>query len=252
MRMGTRMKVIGVIPSRIGSTRLERKPLINIHGIPMIIHVFKRAAMSVALDELFVATDSEEIRELVEKHGGDVIMTSKSHKNGTERVAEVARKVEGDIFVCIFGDEPMLNPEHIGISVSALIKSGSDASILGVEFEKRESYSDVKMVVNKESEVIYLSRQDIPYDKSGSGAGMIKAYHLLSFTKECLSEFAKLGKSNLEIIEDVEHLRLLEHGFRISASIVESDSISLDTEDDLAYINEKMADDLIRQKYTIN
>ena len=252
MVIGEKMRVIGVIPSRIGSTRLERKPLIEIHGIPMIIHVYKRAAMSDALDELYVATDSDEIRELVEFHGGNVIMTSESHNNGTERVAEVATKVEGDVFVCIFGDEPMLDPEHIGISVSTLTRSGSDASILGVEFQKLDSYSDVKMVLNDKSEVMYLSRQDIPFNKSGTSSGMIKAYHLLSFTIKCLSEFARLGKSKLEIIEDIEHLRLLENGFRISSSIVESDSISLDTEDDLDYINMRMEDDLIRLKYSNN
>ena len=122
MGVGEKMRVIGVIPSRIGSTRLERKPLIEIHGIPMIIHVYKRAAMSDALDELFVATDSDEIRELVEFNGGNVIIPGIS-ENGTERVAEVATKVKGDVFF-VFYDEPM-NPEHIGIGVSTLTGRGA-------------------------------------------------------------------------------------------------------------------------------
>ena len=128
----------------------------------------------------------------------------------------------------------MMNPEHIEVSVRGLVDSECDASILGIEYERENSTSDVKMVLDNNSEVIYLSRLDVPYSKTGKIRSLIKAYHLLSFTKrECLDGFVEAGKTRLEELEDIEHLRLIESGFRIIARMVESDSISLDTKEDL-------------------
>lgn len=206
--------------------------------------------MSEILDELIVATDDEVIFDLVESNGGRAMMTADTHRNGTERVWEVSERVDGDIFVCIFGDEPMMNPEHIEVSVRGLVDSECDASILGIEYERENSTSDVKMVLDNNSEVIYLSRLDVPYSKTGKIRSLIKAYHLLSFTKECLDGFVEAGKTRLEELEDIEHLRLIESGFRIIARMVESDSISLDTKEDLEYITEKMTNDSLMQSYS--
>ena len=115
------MKVIGIIPSRLKSTRLPNKPLVDIDGLPMIVHVFKRAQLCPLLDEVFVATDSEEICDVVRQYNGKAIMTSAEHRTGTDRIAEAAQKLEGDIIVNIQGDEPLLNFED----VSRLVKDSN-------------------------------------------------------------------------------------------------------------------------------
>ena len=142
------MKVLGIIPSRLESNRLPKKPLFKVFGIPLIIHVVKRAAMSKALDDLIVATDSEDIYDVVKSYGFNAIITSKEHKNGTERIAEVAHKFnEFDYYVLINGDEILLNPNSIKISIDTLLNNKlSQVSILAIKFFKENSFSDFKIV----------------------------------------------------------------------------------------------------------
>ena len=106
-------KVIGLIPARLESKRLKKKALLNIEGIPMIIHTMKRASLSKMLDQVIVCTDSIEIKKEVINYGGKCMITSKFHSNGTERIAEIARKIRADLYIDIQGDEPLINPKHI-------------------------------------------------------------------------------------------------------------------------------------------
>ena len=106
-------KIIGLIPVRLNSKRLKQKALLNIQGLPMIVHTLKRALMAKKLNDVFVCTDSHKIKEVVEKHNGKCLLTKENHRNGTERIAEVAKKIKAKYYVDIQGDEPLINPKHI-------------------------------------------------------------------------------------------------------------------------------------------
>ncbi len=240
-----------MIPVRLESTRLPEKALRNILGFPMIIHTLKRTQLAKSLDKVYVVTDSEVIKRLVESHQGDVIMTSKAHRTGSDRIAEAASFVEADIIVNIQGDEALVNPEHINASVKGLIESVAEVSILLTQFNKKYSYSDIKAVVNLKNEIMYLSRNDIPSDSRSIVDYSLKAYHVISFRKDFLIKYAELKETPLEKIEYNEYLRILENGYKIQGIVVDSDSVSVDTEEDLKYVINKMKDDEIYHQYKI-
>lgn len=242
-------RIVGIIPSRLASTRVPQKPLVEIEGLPMVVHVYLRAKLSPVLDDLYVATDNQKIKEKIEQYGGKAIMTSSDHNNGTERLAEAAKSIACDYVVLINGDEPLLNPEHISVSVNALLSSDAQASILVNNFKQVNSPADFKVILNQNDEVMYISRGDIPYDAYHKVESRLKAYHILTFKKSFLQVYSKLKKANLENIEGHEHLRILEHGYKIKAARVKSTAISVDTPDDLAYVRNQMLVDKIFPAY---
>ena len=153
-------QAVAIIPSRLQSSRINKKALVDICGMPMIIHVMKRVQMSDSVLDTYVATDSQQIADVVTKHGGKAILTSKEHKNGTERVCEAIKDIDADTFVICMGDEALLNPDHIQTSIDAFYQSNSaSGSILLTEFTKENSPSDFKVVVNHKNEVMYISRE---------------------------------------------------------------------------------------------
>ena len=244
-------KVVAIIPSRLESSRLPRKALIDILGMPMIVHVFKRCLFSKKLDEVYVATDSIEIKEVVESFGGRVIMTSSEHQTGTDRIAEAAQTIEADIIVNVQGDEALVNPQYIDKVVSALQESPqTNVAILVNPFNKRNSPSDIKVVLNENNEIMYLSRADIPSDARVENPTLLKAYHIVPFRKDFLLQYSKWEKSKLEQIEFNEYLRILEKGYTIKAVHVDSDSISVDTAEDLDYVIDKMKGDKLMPGYS--
>ena len=243
-------KIIAILPVRLESSRLPRKALKDICGLPMIVHVLKRCLLSKNLDKVYVATDSEEVRMVIEKFGGEVIMTSSKHLTGTDRIAEAALKIDADIVVNIQGDEALVNPDYIDKVVNELIEDPKlNVGILVNSFSKKNSPSDIKVVLNKNNDVMYLSRSDIPSDSRVTNPHMLKAYHIVPFRKEFLLKFAKWDKGNLEEIEYNEYLRILEYGERLRAVIVESDAVSVDTPDDLEYVKNVMPNDFWFTKY---
>lgn len=245
------MHTVGIIPARLESSRLPNKAIADICGLPMIVHVMKRCQMSKLLNEVFVATDSETISKIVTKHGGNVLMTSSHHNNGTERIAEAAKSIDTDIIVNVQGDEALVMPKHIDSAVSALVEDKSiNVSILVNNFSKRNSPSDIKVVLDQYNNVMYLSRSDIPSDSRTKDAPLLKAYHVLAFRKEFLLEYAKWDKGYLEEIEYHEHLRILERGHRIKAVKVDSQGISVDTNDDLKYVRKAMETDPLFLQYS--
>ena len=243
------MKVVGMIPVRMESTRLPNKAVKDICGLPMIIHTLKRTQMAKTLDEVYVATDSDEIRELVESFNGKVVMTKKEHKTGSDRLAEAADKIEADIIVNIQGDEALVNPEHIDAGVAGLKSSNADVSILLTKYSKKNSPSDIKAVVNLQNEIMYISRNDIPTDARNEPPYMLKAYHVVSFKKDFLIMYASLKQTPLEQIEMNEYLRILENGYKIQGVMVDSDCVSVDTQKDLEYVIDKMNDDIFFKQY---
>ena len=244
-------KVVAIIPSRLESSRLPRKALADILGIPMIVRVFKRCLFAEKLDEVYVATDSIEIKEVVESFGGKVIMTSSEHETGTDRIAEAAQTIAADIIVNVQGDEALVNPQYIDKVVSALQESPqTNVAILVNPFNKRNSPSDIKVVLNENNEIMYLSRADIPSDARVENPTLLKAYHIVPFRKDFLLQYSKWGKSKLEQIEFNEYLRILEKGYTIKAVHVDSDSISVDTAEDLDYVIDKMKSDKLILEYS--
>lgn len=246
------MKVIGVIPSRLGSTRLPGKALVDICGMSLIAHVCHRAKMAKRLDDLYVATDSEEIKAEVERYGFKCLMTSSEHRNGTERLIEAINYIDADadIIVSIFGDEALLNPEDVDTSVETLLShDDADASILMIDYAKKNSPSDFKAVANLRGELMYMSRNDIPSDARNKCDRMLKLYHILSFRRQTLIDYSKMDKTPLEKIEDHEHLRLLEHGYKIQTAKVNTVCLSVDTYDDLDYVRNKMNNDVLYANY---
>jgi 3-deoxy-manno-octulosonate cytidylyltransferase (CMP-KDO synthetase) len=243
-------KALAILPARLESSRLPRKALKDICGLPMIVHVFKRCLLSKKLDEVYVATDSFEIKEVVEKYGGKVIMTSSKHETGTDRIAEAALELDAEIIVNIQGDEALVNPKYIDRVTNELIENPDiNVGILVNSFSKKDSPSDIKVVLNKNNDVMYLSRSDIPSGSRLNNPPMLKAYHIVPFRKKFLLEYAQMDRGSLEKIEFNEYVRILENGERIRAVYVESDAVSVDTPEDLQYVREVMPYDLWFHQY---
>lgn len=245
------MKVIGMIPSRLKSTRLPDKALIDIEGLPMVIHVMKRAQLSRALDDVFVATDSREIFDAVEKYGGKAIMTSPDHNTGTDRIAEASAKMDAGVVVNIQGDEPLLDPKHIDMAVKPLLDDRDlQVSVLVTPYRKFGSPSDIKAVLDLDGNILYCSRTDLPSAARTKVDEMLKMCFIVPFRKDFLLKFASWKQTPLEKTEFNEYLRILEHGCKIRAVRVEHAHISVDTREDLEIIRDMMRSDRIKDLYT--
>lgn len=244
------MRAVGIIPSRLESTRLPRKALIDIDGLPMIVHVFKRTALSDALDEVYVATDSEVIFDIVTRHGGHALMTSDGHRTGTDRIAEAASHIDADIIVNIQGDEPLLNPRHIGEVVAPLQNDPTvQVAVLVSPFTARNRLAVIKAVLDQRSDILYCSRNDLPSSARVDVGQMWKMSFIVPFRKDFLLRYASWDQSPLERIEFNEYLRILEHGFKIRAVPVAQVHISVDTYDDLRLVRDTMKTDSVRERY---
>jgi 3-deoxy-manno-octulosonate cytidylyltransferase (CMP-KDO synthetase) len=241
------MRIIGVIPARYKSSRLEGKPLADIHGKSMVQHVYERARRSTALDDVVVATDDERIRANVVGFGGRVVMTAAGHRSGTDRVAEAAGGMNADVIVNIQGDEPMLDPVMLAELVEPFHK-GTGAGI--VTLKKRvlheTDFADpgvVKVVVDPSGYAFYFSRSLIPFPRARTPKfAVFEHLGLYAYTRDALMRLAALPPSELEEIESLEQLRALENGIRIL--VIETASrremLSVDTQADLERARELM------------
>ena len=238
-------KIIGVIPARYKSSRLPGKPLINIHGKPMIYWVAKRVEASI-LKEYYVATDDTRILDACNKYALPCIMTSKDCLNGTERVAEVSTKVEADYYVNIQGDEPCINVE----AINKLVMSLSDYKDINylqaisklTDQKKILDSSLVKVAISDNFEVLYYSRLPIPYLQGGNSCEDFFYYRCLGlylYHKDLLSKYMKMSPTKLENIEHIEQLRLIENRIIIKAVEVTDDGISVDTPQDVITTREQ-------------
>lgn len=244
------MNIVGMIPARLESRRLPRKALVDIEGLPMVVHTCLRARMAKNLDRVFLVTDNEEIRKAGEKHGIDVIMTGTHHRTGSDRLAEACRSMDCDIVVNVQGDEPLVDPEHIDAIVAPLIADPSVSVAVGVTlFTKKNSPSDIKAVLDLKGNIMYCSRTDLPGDARTPVHEMWKMSFIVPFRKEVLLSFSSWKPTPLEEIEFNEYLRLLEHGVSIRAVKIEDAKISVDTAEDLAEIRQLMQQDPLRKCY---
>ena len=236
------MKIIGIIPARMESSRLPGKPLIDIGNKSMIRRVYESVVDSKLFDKILVATPNKEIFDHVNDFG-EVIMTSNNPINGTERVHEAYQKVneDYDFIVNIQGDEPFIKKEQLSDIISICNKSNQICTLI-----KKEKYSEalerksiMKVVINKNNEAIYFSRSLIPHQNIKKNS--FKHICIYAYDPLTLKTLISLPPSSLEISESLEQLRWLENGFKIKVEITNSDSFSIDTKEDLIlaenYIN---------------
>ena len=215
------MKVIGLIPARLDSTRLPGKALIEIRGIPAIVHTYKRCCMAKRLDEVYVATNSPDIRAAVEQHGGKVIMTGEQ-PNGTERIHEASQSLDGDIYVLVNGDEILVYPDHIDRIAGPLISDPSIEYIVGMApYDKIGQPQVLKGVANISGDLMYFSRADIHGLDQDGKIKRQKMVFIVGFTKASLDQYVAWPRTPLEIAENTEFIRILEHGHKIKTVEVE-------------------------------
>ncbi len=248
--MGEQVRVVGMLPARLRSSRLPEKALVDIEGLPMFVHTCKRAQLAESLDDVYLATDSEKIKEIAESYNIKVIMTGPHHKTGSDRLAEACQGVDCEIVVNIQADEPLVKPEHIDSIVKPLLEDGNLQISVGVTpYTKKGSDSDIKAVLDLENNIMYCSRNDLPSDVRTTVDVMLKMCFIVPFRKEFLIQYASWPSTPLENIEYNEYLRVLEHGVKIRAVKIEDAKISVDTQDDLEEVRRLMKSDEIKTKY---
>ena len=253
------MKIIAIIPARMGSSRFPGKPLAPILGRPMIEHVYKRAALSPALDAVYMATCDAEIMAATEAFGGQAIMTADTHERASDRAAEavvnLGAGLDADVVVMVQGDEPMLHPDMIGESVKPY---ETEPDIPCINLTKRieteagfKNPGTIKVVTDLKGNALYMSRQPIPSSPSGkfSAITAIKQVCIIPFRRDALLQFAVLEPTPLEIAESVDMMRFLEHGVPVRMVDTQFDTQAVDTPEELARVEDMMRDDPLLDSY---
>jgi len=237
------MKAIAVIPARIASTRLPRKMLREIAGEPMLAHVYRGVRSCELLDEVMVATDSNEIMEVCRKNGWPCRMTSDKHRSGTERVHEVAHSVKADIYINVQGDEPLTRSAHIEKLLQTMSGAGVEVGTLKTPATAGDinNPNAVKVVTDASGRALYFSRSTIPFDRDGIRPPYFKHLGLYGYRKGALDRFCQLPESFLERSERLEQLRFLENGIPIHVGETPYDTIGVDTEEDLLRVEKLLS-----------
>lgn len=254
------MSTIGIIPARMGSSRFPGKPLAKIQGVPMVGHVYFRCKMSKMLDEVYIATCDEEIREYAESIGAKCIITADTHERATDRTAEAMLKIEADtgvrtdIVVMVQGDEPVVFPEMIDLAIVPL-HSETDLEVVNLmanldSVEEFEDLNEVKVVVDLQNNALYFSREPVPSRKKGvTTVPMLKQVCIMPFRRDFLLKFNALPQTPLEIIESVDMMRVLENGGRVRMVMTDFQTWSVDTPEDLTFVDRMMANDKLMLQY---
>jgi len=244
------MKIIGVIPARYKSSRFEGKPLADICGKPMIWWVYQQAKKVKRFEEVVVATDDKKIEDVCKKYDINVIMTRDDHPSGTDRVAEVAEKMDSELYVVVMGDEPLIDYKIIDKLIDTMTKSkDAFAGMLCTKFKNGVDVvnnSTIKLALNDNNELIYMSRSPIPFPKARIDYEYHKNVGVYAFTKEALTFFKNTKRGRLESIEDMEMMRMLENHKLVKVELVKTDSMSVDTHKDLERIIKYIKDNNIK------
>jgi len=247
------MRVTAVIPARFASTRFPGKPLADIHGKPMIQWVYERTRQSTGVHRVIVATEDERIAEAVAAFGGEVQMTRADHPTGTDRLAEVAARIESDLIVNVQGDEPLIDPRMIDQAVNAVRRNpGVVMGTLKSPITSAEEFLNpnvVKVVTDRHGFALYFSRAPIPHprdlaDDLAANLDRIEAFKhigLYVYRKDFLLTYPRLSPTPLEQTEKLEQLRALEHGFRIKVAATDLTSQGVDTPEDLERVRAAIA-----------
>lgn len=247
------MKTAAVIPARYGSSRFKGKPLADLCGRPMIWWVYRQVKQCAALDRVCVATDHEEILRVCRAYGMEALMTSPDHRTSTERVLEAAEDLPADLYVCVNGDEPLIDPAiirriippdlHGFFAANLMARIDSPAQVV--------DETNIKVVTDAQGNALFLSRSPIPHPKASIRFDYYKHLGVLAYTMEALRFFARTEKGENERIEDINELRFLEHGKKLKMIPVEAHTLSVDTPKDLEYVRTVVQDKLERGELTL-
>ncbi len=231
-----KQRILAVIPARLGSTRLPRKVLREIAGEPMIAWVYRAARACPLLDQVLIATDSDEVLAFAQEHNLPAVFTPVDCASGTDRVHAVAESIAADIYVNIQGDEPLLRPEHLDALLEPMARADVEVATLATRCapDQVNNPNAVKLVTASNGRALYFSRASLPYDRDNSG-GIAYRKHLgiYAYRKSALQRFPRLPPSALEAAEKLEQLRFLENGIDIYVTDTQYDTIGVDTEEDL-------------------
>jgi 3-deoxy-manno-octulosonate cytidylyltransferase (CMP-KDO synthetase) len=240
------IRVLGVIPARLASTRLPRKVLRPLAGRPLIAHTYLAARRSELLSEVLVATDADEVVAACRALDIPTVLTSPDHPSGTDRVWEVAQRHPADVYVNVQGDEPFVTPGHIERLVHPFLAAdAAPVSTLKIRATAAEvaNPNSPKVVCDLRGRALYFSRHPVPYDRDGRG-GVVHFKHLglYAYTAEALEAFHAAPEGDLERIERLEQLRFLEGGIAISVTETDEPTIGIDTEEDFRAAEARLAE----------
>lgn len=228
------MKILCVIPSRIHSTRIPRKPLLSIQNKPMVQWVYENAKRTSIINEVVVATDSEEISQIIQKVGGKAVMTDPHITTGSDRAAVVAKMYpEMDVIINLQGDEPFIKPRMLEQLVEPYLRGESpDMTTLASPLNRETDYHTpgaVKVITDLQGNALYFSRSPIPYFRSEHPAPVYHHMGLYAFRRDFLLHYQTLPQTPLEKIENLEQLRVLEHGHQIRVCLTEDKTLEINT-----------------------
>lgn len=243
------MKVVGIIPARYGSTRLPGKPLKDICGHPMIWWVYKRVCTVEKLDEVYVATDDERIKNVCDENKIPVIMTRNDHKTAAHRLQEVSDVVKADFYIQLNGDEPLINVDAISAAipdeVPQDIEFGTNIITEMLEPSQVMDASNIKMVFDDNMNALYMSRTAIPYPFKAIDYKYYKHVGIIGYNKKMLDFYKNSKPGRLETIEGIDTLRFIDYGKQLKLSIVSTcHSLSVDTEKDLEMVKKMIGDEI--------
>lgn len=228
-------KIAIIIPARYDSSRLPGKPLLDIAGKPMIQHVVEAANKVSGIDAVIVATDDDRIMQCVKSFGGTVLMTSKYHASGTDRLVEVMQYYPADIYVNLQGDEPLVRVSDLHALILAFESQDTQVATLchKIDADAAKNVNSVKVVMNHAHEALYFSRALIPYPRVSESAIYYQHVGVYAYRKEVLAAYSTLPRAMAEMAESLEQLRLLDAGIPIKVLEVEPTSAGVDTYEDL-------------------
>jgi 3-deoxy-D-manno-octulosonate cytidylyltransferase len=237
--------VVAIIPARYDSTRLPGKALADIHGKPLIRHVYEQVMKSSAVSRVAVATDDIRIADAVEAFGGEAVMTSPDHSSGTDRIVEAMGVTGGDIIVNVQGDEPLIEPAVIDAVVGKLAGDGeivcSTAAFRCVDSAVYTDPNAVKIVLDKNNRALYFSRAPIPCYRDGDFDRALIHVGIYCFRRDFLEVYSGLAQTPLELSEKLEQLRIIENGYGIGVAVTGQGAIGVDTPEDLEKVRELMS-----------
>lgn len=237
------MKILCVIPSRIGSTRLPRKALLPIQGKPMVQWVYESASRCKAFARVIVATDNQEIAYVIESCGGEAILTDTNLPTGSDRAAVIARSYpDMDVIVNLQGDEPFIKPNMLQTLVAPYLAGElPDMTTLAFPLQSEDELNSpkiVKVILDQQGYAIYFSRAPIPYFKNQGDAPVFHHMGVYAFRRDFLLNYTNLAQTPLEKIESLEQLRVIENGYKIRVCITEGKTIEINTPEELALAQE--------------
>lgn len=245
------MKVAGIIPARLASSRFPRKPLTKIHGHSMIEHVYKRAQCAKLIDDLYIATCDDEIAAEAKRFGAKAIMTSSEHVRGTDRVAEAAKSVQADVIINIQGDEPMVCPEDLDATLEMMRRARHVQCVNGISMIKKWDEfinpSVVKTVTDPAGRVLYFSRQPVPHTTKERFTTAYRQLGIYFFQRDLLLQFSTWEETPLEKAEAIDMLRFVERGIPVFTQ-VSKHIVGVDHPEDVPLVETALAGDKWHQQ----